>query len=436
MTDLEKTLSGYMLDIDVPASKCPLEVLIAFPESLRNPDKRQKLEELWLCGNNKDWFNLTLMKRKKVECICRLTHVAYDIRHGTVIIRIPAGTSIPVQPSVIWKLGAIDEIVEKLSDYLLIKIQMRRNQLICYDIQPLYGVADTKKAKEILNKGVNPYETIVYGLGYKPEPQIFTLMLPRILSWFTGYDGKPMHIAQLTPPESGKSYFGLRSETLFNWEYLNEAPTPSRLVMDARNGALGIVYLRDGIVFDEFDKWGLYGDRVERSFDILLTGMEQGKWTRGTTKVSAEAPDIRRLLPIVFLGNSDMIMPYVEASNGNNRVAFSTFFTDQLKRDCRPLADRLSLIDIKQKEVRITEYLTNKVLPDSILRGIIRIIQERVKPCGSSRLKGRLRRHSLAIQSILTALQVEHKPDTVDSMVIGDIGSDGYRSEGGVVKRE
>jgi len=424
-----------MLDINVPAGKCPIEVLIAFPESLHNPEKRAELERLWLCGNEKDYFHLTLIREKKVTAICRLTHVAYNLMSGSVSIRLPAGVSLPVRPSVLWKLGGVEDIVQKLSDYLMIRVVKLQKTIEVTDIQPLYGVVDMEKAKQILDTGVNPFDVLILGLGYRLNNVTRRLLFPRILTWFKAHDGKPIHVCQLTQPESGKTHFGLRSETLFNWEYVNEPPSSARLVMDARSGALGIVYLRDGIVFDEFDKWSLFTDRVEKSFDILLTGMEQGKWTRGTTKLASEAPDIRRLLPILFFGNSETIRPYLEDSGENTRIAFATIYTDQFRRDCKPLADRLAMIDVVEDEIRITDHLTYKVLPDGIIRGIVEIIQSRVKPVNTTKLQGRLRRHSEAIQAVTHALGLNYKPETVDKMVWGVRYSVPEISEGGEVKR-
>jgi len=259
---------------------------------------------------------------------------------------------------------------------------------------------------------------ILIGLGYKPEPEIKRLYMPRLLSWFKGFDGKPLHICQFTLPDSGKTSFGLRNETLFNWRYIPEPPTLARLILDARSGVLGEVFLRDGIVFDEFDKWSVDTQDRRATFDSILTGMEQGKWERGVSAMGVRTPDVPRLIPIVFFGNLGDFDRLYGATQYNSRAFFNAIYTARLGHDVRALSERLAIIDACFKKIEIMDYLTYKVLPDGVIRGIVQLIQNEVKPCDVSELNGRLKRHANNVYAVLSKL-TNITPDIADKMVAG-----------------
>jgi len=251
------------------------------------------------------------------------------------------------------------------------------------------------------------------------------LFIPRIVTWFRGFDGRPMHICQFTLPESGKTTFGLRSETLFNWRYLAEPPTLARLVLDARSGVLGEVFLRNGIVFDEFDKWTLDNPDRRYTFDSILTGMEQGKWERGVSAMGVRTPDVVRLIPIVFFGNLGDFEKLYGITQYNTRAFFNTIYSARLTQDVRPLCDRLTIIDACYTKINIMNYLTGKVLPDGVIRGIVSLLQKDVKPCDVSKLSGRMKRHADNLYAILsTFMKVD--VEFVDKLVGGFLNLDEY----------
>lgn len=406
-----------MLEIKAVNCDVPVEVLIAFPKALNDSSTREQIRKMWLCGNNREYAQLAFLKSRNNEMIFRPVSLKVDYIKGVLYLRTPSRMRL-ILPAIRLKDIAedIEDILSALSDYVYVQATRRRKSIFIHKIRPLHGVTNVEKAREILETvDLTPLEILTIGMGYKWSKHVMRLMLPRFFAWLRGFDGRPIHVIQFTQPNSGKTTFGLRSETLFNFEYLNEVPTKARLIMDSRSGELGIVYLRDGIVFDEFDKWHISIVRVSQVYENLLTGMEQGKWVRGTTKAVAEAPDVRRWLPILFMGNLGEMAEFRQL-----RLDFVSTFSSMLNVDVSPLCDRVSLIDVCTQEIPVTEYVTNKVLPDSVIRGIVKVVQGNIKECDESSLKGRAKRHSNVILAALRALGFDPNPEDIDTLVAGN----------------
>jgi len=419
-------IDTFLLDIDVPRdSHVPLEVFIAFPEALRDPTVKERIRKWWLWGNDKQVCSLDLMTKEEMEMIFRPNGIKLDWKNIIISVFTPSGLEIVLPNRFLVKLGGnTEEIIANLSDYMFLKFGKREWGLEANEITTLRGKVSIDTAQMILeNSKYTPLEALIVGLGYRPTEEVKRLYLPRILAWFKGFDGKPIHICQFTLPESGKTSFGVRSETLFNWKYMPEPPTLARLVLDARTGTLGEVFNRNGISFDEFDKWTLDTQDRRYTFDAILTGMEQGKWERGVSAMGTRAPDITRLIPIMFMGNLGDFEKLYGVTTYNTRAFFNTIFTARFGHDVRALSDRIAIIDACYIQIRIMDYLTHKVLPDSVIRGIISILQSRVQKANVSRLGGRLKRHADNVYAILkTMMNVE--PEYIDSLVSGFLDMD------------
>lgn len=415
-------VENYLLDINMPRdSSVPLEVYIAFPKTLTDPQAKETIRKEWVHGNDKQVVAMNLLSSDGLTAIFRPTGLMIDWKNYIVSVYTPSGLSIIIPPDHLRTLGTTtEEQISNLNDYLYIKFRKNEGALVSTMVIPLRGSVETTIAKELLEKSIyHPVELLMIGLGYRPEKPVIRLFLPRLISWFKGFDGKPMHICQFTLPESAKTNFGIRNETLFNWKYIPEPPTLARLILDARQGILGEVFLRNGIVFDEFDKWSI--DTADRryTFDSILTGMEQGKWERGVSALGVRTPDVPRLIPLIFFGNLGDFAKLYGVMKLITRAWFVQIFTARLSHDVSALADRLCIIDACFEKVPIMDYLTYKVLPDSVIRGIISEIQKQVVPYNISKLRGRLGRHSNNVYSILKALQMPITPEISDEMVAG-----------------
>jgi len=415
-------IDKYLINTNMPRDpNVPLEVFIAFPKTLTDPDAKEEVRKMWLYGNDKQVVAMELMFKSGLEIVFRPTGLMIDWKHLVISTYTPSGLGIVIPNTLLPQFGqTTEQRIENLNDYLYVKFHKEEDWLQAESVVPLRGKVSEDTAKEILdNSRYTPIEILLLGLGYKPTAEIKRLFIPRLLTWFKGFDGKPMHIAQFTLPETAKTTFGIQSEYVWNYKYIPEPPTLARLILDARSGILGEVFLRNGIVFDEFDKWTIDTQDRRYTFDSILTGMEQGKWERGVSAMGIRAPDVSRLIPILFFGNLGDLAKMYGITTYCVRAWFTEIYTRRLTHDVRALADRLAVIDGCFREIRIMDYLTNKVLPHSIIRGIITLLQKDVKQQNDSKLKGRLKRHSDNVYAILKALHMNIEPSICDQIVGG-----------------
>jgi hypothetical protein len=146
--------------------------------------------------------------------------------------------------------------------------------------------------------------------------------------------------------------------------------------------------------------------------------MEQGKWGRGVSAQGVRPPDTARLIPITFFGNLGDFAKLYGIMTFCTRAWFTEVYTRRLTHDVSALADRLCIIDACFTRIPIMDTLTYKVLPDSIMRGIVSILQTQVKQCDVSNLKGRLKRHANNLYAIMNTY-MKVSPEEADSIVAG-----------------
>ena len=256
-------LEDYLVNIDFDTQGVPAEIYISFPKSLTDIEFRKRVVRMWKCGNNRTYALAWLLFNKSMPCIFKPRSVSIDYTNDIVKLVAPNGLQYEVEMD--WfKTYDVEEFIRIVSDYCLIvaNVTERPNELVTVEYRPLKAISDVDTAKELLSK-YHPIEILIRGLGYKFEPPIIRIMLPRLVAWFRNGTGRPIHVFQLTPPNTGKTTYGLRSETLLSFEFLNEVPTLARLVFDSRYNAIGPVFTRNGIIFDEFDKWYQFPQRVQ-----------------------------------------------------------------------------------------------------------------------------------------------------------------------------
>jgi hypothetical protein len=414
-------LNKYLLNVNMPRDAyIPLEVYIAFPATLTDANIREKVKTQWLNGNDKQYAAMQLLLHREISIIFRPTGVQIDWKNVSISVFTPSGLSVNISPQQLRALGVdIQQQLNNLNDYLYCTVNQAENTLIATELTPLRGTIETGVAKEIMETTEMTWiDLLVTGLGYNPKSEIKRLFLPRLMTWFKGFDGKPMHMAQFTLPETAKTHWAIRNETLFNWRYIPEPPTLARLILDARMGILGELFISNGIIFDEFDKWNLENADRRYTFDAILTGMEQGKWTRGVSALGVRAPDVVRLIPLVFFGNLGDFAKLYGIMTYCTRAWFTEIYTKRLTHDVSALADRIAWIDVCFTRIPVMDSLNHKILPDSIVRGIVANIQSNVKPTNGSCLKGRLKRHSDNLFAILSNL-MNVTPEISDAMVAG-----------------
>lgn len=291
-----KVIEQYLVPYDFDCRGIPVEVYIAFKGAMLNESRREEVRRMWMIGNRYDYAHVQCMIEKDLSAIFRPRMVSFDLKNRVITITSPSGLELKTDMQ-IFPVQEPERICEVLRDYVMVEFDSR---LQVYNLTALRGDVNRDVAGEILGE-VSPLEALVTGLGYRFCRETARLLLPRLLVWFK-YMSKPIHVFQQTKPNTGKTQFGLRSETLLNYEYINEVPSLARLVFDASAKTLGAVFLSEGVVFDEVNRWTCDTDKLRKMLSVLQTGMEQGKWTRGVTFASVSFEAYRHI-PFLFMSN-------------------------------------------------------------------------------------------------------------------------------------
>ena len=427
MTDI---VTQYLRPVIYAYKGVPGDILL----TLCPDGNRKEMEEtarLYRLGTKKNEAGIALTLSGEVEMITKVRNVRFYWQAQQAETTFVNGLSAVWKPAQLKQLGKTPEqIADAMRDYLRVRLRVSGKRLHVITAEALKIEADVETAKKLLEESnMTPVDILITGLGYKVDEKIRNLMITRLLSWFYGYDGRPIYTAEFTPPETGKTFFGIKSEVIVRWEYFSELPSPARFIADARTGALGTVFTAEGAIFDEFDKWPQTKERAFSLLSSLCTGMEQGRWVRGVSLENGQVPTIERFIGIHLSGNiGDLAIPGQVKSNGedvdiaaNNRLNFVSTYKPLLGADVAPLADRFAVIDIRFETPKIEEYVTFKILPTPIMRGLVTILREQFYDNYGdvSALRGRLRRHANNVYAALKTLGLEVDPVRVDAIVLG-----------------
>lgn len=411
------TLESVLMPLNHVKLDMPNEVAIAFNNELQTKEGTERLRRKWLVGNNHYFASLEVIRdpSSKHTAIFRPQAVTFDLNQRVLILHTPSKFKLFLVADHIVRLGT-ENVIDILNDYMQVEFN---GNLEIINLTPLRGTTDTQTAGQILAE-TNAVEALITGLGYSPTHAVIRTLLPRLLSWFK-VNGNTINTMQFTQANTGKTTYGLRSEMLFNWEYINETPTLARLVADARTATLGTVHLRNGMIFDEVDKWKGTLERFQTLLAVINTGLEQGKWTRGVSTMGVGA-EITRHLPIVVFGN----LPTETIPTQMSRLTVSRWLTAQTGVNMEQFIDRFAVVDIMRHHVNISGHITYKVLPDNIMRGIVKVVQDRIVYEEVSELKGRSKFHANRFYAVTKALGYNFAQKDVDILVSGADSLDRY----------
>jgi len=83
------------------------------------------------------------------------------------------------------------------------------------------------------------------------------------------------------------------------------------------------------------------------------------------------------------------------------------------------LLDRMTIVHVERKQIRISDYVTGKVLPETLMYAVLHVTRRQSidKSALTSRLQGRRKRHSYAVQVATIRLIGENDPETADEVV-------------------
>jgi hypothetical protein len=348
-------------------------------------------------------LQLELEMRGNVEIIGKPS--SYRIRGSTIFVRFfNIEASCPLS-----KLGSTPEaVLMRLRTNNIWRIMKSGGGYIVTEVR---SVAPTPEEFEIAKKLVNiytPAEVIIRGLGYEYNKETERLLLPRVMPLVV--DEYPFHVVQLTPPESGKTYFGVWAMKVAGWFYITSPPTPAGMFYDARSGVYGFATISNGVIFDEVDKWNAMYVQQTGILTYLPTFLENGIVVRPTSRLHTLGV-IEKLINTIWFGNSS-------GRYGEEKEIVETIFSSW--GDVHgALLDRMTIIHVEQRQIRISDYVTEKVLPDTLMYAVLYVTRKQNvdKSTLTSKLQGRQKRHSLAIQTAMVKLLSGTNADFADLVV-------------------
>jgi len=330
--------------------------------------------------------------------------------------------------SYLRQLGSTpDEVLMRLRTNNIWKIVRQGTGL--YVLSGVKSIVPTEEEFKLASKLLelyNPLEVIVKGMGYEANRDIYKLMIPRIMALVV--DELPFHITQLTPPESGKTYFGVWCMKIAGWFYSTSAPTPAGMFYDSRSGVYGFAVISNGIVFDEIDKWSPTYVQQTNILTYLPSFLENGIVIRPTTR-SHSLGVVEKLVNTVWFGNSS-------GKYGEEKDVVSVIFASWGDAN-GAMIDRMTIVHVEREQIRISEYVTGKVLPETLMYAILTQVKNTRVDVNmfSSKLKGRQKRHSIAIQIAGFKLGAEVPPDLADEIVLNGWATT-WERYGGAVEQQ
>lgn len=353
-------------------------------------DVRDRLSVLIKLGTH-ELAKFKLHMERRVRFIAKIVSYRFT-QYGELVVTFPNGIDAYLSLSKVSH--SPEEFYELIRTPLLWDVALANNRpvVISYSeilSEPSYDIAD-----KLLSQYA-PVDILIAGMGYQVKPDVARVLIPRLLPLIkTPY---PIHVWQFTRPNTAKTHIGVTYMLYFNWFYSTSLPSKAGLLYDARTGTYGYALTSDGLVFDEVDKWSVTKIVNEEFLTYMPTLMEQGIVVRPTTRRTFIGV-IERRIPVMYLGNIPDIY-----GNDNSRVTICNFVMGWGDRTCA-LVDRVAICDVNRDYTYITDYLTNRMLPESVIRAVVELINKDVKVSDKSSLSGRLRRHANMVASALEAL--------------------------------
>ena len=411
----------------------PFPLVIAFADALQNLDvsrqreEQRKLYDMYRLSTDASLLNLAIALRKFVRIIFKPEGYVIE-QNGTVKLFTKGGTMLVGD---IKQFGKnMREIENTIGEWLLVDVTAGKpyadipNAKILH-VEPITRRENVERAKEIMEEhALTPIELLLYSLGIRPCVETVRLYAIRFLSLFF-YDARPIHVIQITQPETGKSHYSVRMEFAFNFTHFTEFPSPARLIYDARLNAKGAVFTSNGIVIDEIDK--LDRNTFKKAYMSLNTGLENGVWRRGVTSSLGASVEGYRFVPFVLFGNVPEEMRIEESY----RQSFETWLREYTNMNVSAFVERFALVDVCLDSISVSRYLIRNeqgivgFLPDEVLRGVVRIVEDSIEyeyVEEDEECFGRLRTHAEAVYNVLKALlDTDIDADDVKKLILGEM---------------
>ncbi|AZI75847.1 putative superfamily 6 helicase [Sulfolobales Beppu filamentous virus 3] len=337
--------------------------------ALRGVDAN-RVKRMWKNANSTFHLVKELSSRGKAELVGKPSTVFIKVVKGTpyYMLRFPSVT-------VYVSLDDIDEETANMiqEEMLYITVVAKNNKYIATDVTPLVAKSKVERGEELYEvatqSGIPLDEIPAMAYGYATpsmgvrDDKVNRLSLLMLYRFFTVTRVlTPLHAFELTTVNTGKTSFAVRNRFVFNWEYIDEPPSYARLIMDARNNALGVVYRSNGVFIDEIEK---YASDMKDILPALLSGMSHGVWTRA--KGDTSAPNVVRWVAMYLAGNkTNATVTKVSPRQYVYDILTSMKLGDSL---VTALLDRIGIVITNDAPINASDYVSGSVILDSYLRG-------------------------------------------------------------------
>jgi len=370
--------------------------------------------------------------------------MSWKVNGGNIVASLGNGIKVRI-PLNIFEGATADEIYDTLQKLIyleLVKVKKKItrkgrtfskeviivSRMVAYDT-----VADVDTAKKLLEEK-HPILTMVEALGFKPRYQTIRAVLPRLISLFKipiePYYTSAIHLLQFTIPATGKTTTAFKLSNILNLEVVIGLPSPAKLIYNASTQEFGLVFLRDFVVMDEFDKGFTDKQNAYQFFSIVEGGMATGRWVREkyTKKAISE---MRKDTTLIFYGNLEgKLLKEIE----DTRDYLRKFLESKFESEAVPSAfiDRLAIVDIYD-ELPLVKFTHNKIVPSPILRGLFEVLTQRALEVKSQDfgLSGRRELQARQVYKVLVALNVDQQfaYEMTKAIVLGTLDRDRYYRE-------
>jgi len=389
-------------------------------------EAQEELYKKLLPSKNTLWLENAF--RKKQNILFKPESISISHKYNCFYFYIPSGT---IAVNITDEL--LDYIVQLRSSNIYFEVKLTQKIPITItkaiykgDLIAIYEADyDFDRAKELLNE-YKPICLIMYAIGYKPTNTAIASKLAMILPLFR-FNDRAIHTATFTPPRFGKTKTAsiLRGLTP---SYLTTMPTPSKLVYDGAKGRYGLTYFYSTIYIDEFDKIqsSKRKDVFKESYEILLTGMSEGYWTR---EVSSKVGDFHNIVGFCFLGNwNNRLIETCTNINEYNKDSRSILYN--LLEDIvypKPFIERLCYVEFIDENVQAYKLLNynenNEVmyLHPKVSRAIIKMLQDKtIEQPIYKKAESEIDHHFNSMKAVLTVLGLEIDDNTIEALVHGN----------------
>jgi hypothetical protein len=283
----------------------------------------------------------------------------------------------------------------------------------------------------LLGIGINAYAS-------DARFDLIKLYSPRVLSLYAvpvRKANKYNHILQFTYPGTGKTQFYLAYLNIFNMDFESRFPTRARAIFNGATGEYGLVFVKDYIVIDAFDKALKLKDQRNEFFSYSESGMSEGKWPIEVSSAKNKKSytiERRKYVGFTFLGNIDKDLLNVANIDVSLKYPDTIRFLETFleSRDVESnhrdaLRDRLSIIDINTTKITLAKYILPKILLAPYLIALKDYTQRQIYDVSvnvdeaTRDLDSRRYNYSIMIAKKLRALGIEPAEEVARALVAG-----------------